>query len=361
MKRIAKPYIMKVKPYQPGRPIDDVKRELGITEVIKLASNESPYGPSPKVLAAILSEAGNVNRYPDGGCFYLRGALSKKLGVAPKQLIFGNGSDEIIFLALRAFVGEGDEVILADPSFLMYGIASNLQGAEIKSVPLKDFRYDLDAMSKEITDKTKIIFLGNPDNPAGTYIPEAAMKSFIEQVPNDVLIFIVEAYYAFVAEEDYPDSLSFLKESDNVIVTRTFSKMYGLAGLRVGYGVATEETVGILERLREPFNINSLAQVAALACLDDEAYYKKIAQQIEEQRQVLYQAFEEMGLSYRKTWTNFILIDVGKPSKEIVQGLLEKGVIVRNMAHWGLDSFIRVTIGTSEENQKLISALKAVV
>lgn len=357
MRSLAKKYILAVKPYVPGKPIDEVKRELGLKDVIKLASNENPYGPSAKVLKAIAKEAKSINRYPDGGCFYLRKALAKRLKVGEEQLIFGNGSDEIIVMAIKAFVEKGENVVVAKPSFLIYDIAARLAGATVKAVPLNNFRYDLAGMKKKIDGKTKIIFIGNPDNPAGTYLTKKEILKFLAEIPKRVLVFFDEAYFEYVRGSDYPDTLKLLKKYKNVIVTRTFSKMYGLAGLRVGYGMAPAETIDVLNRIREPFNVNSIAQAAALACLEDPAYYKDIARKFYEQKNYLYAQFKRLRLSFVESATNFILINVKKDSTKVVQQLLRKGVIVRDMNFWGLKGFIRVTVGTKQENQKLIKAL----
>ncbi len=358
IRQLAKKTIFRVQPYVPGKPIDEVKRELGLKSVIKLASNENPYGPSPKALQALRRAAKDVNRYPDGDCFYLRQALAKKLNVSPKQLIFGNGSDEVIVLAVRVFVNPGDEVIIADPSFLIYGIAAKIADANVKAIPLKDFYYDLEAMKRAVTDKTRIIFLGNPDNPSGKYLTQKQLEDFLSGLREDILIFIDEAYYEYVRARDYVDSLGLLKKHKNIIVTRTFSKMYGLAGLRVGYGIASEETIDCLNRIREPFNVNSLAQAAALAALNDPAYYRALGRKIERQREVLYQGVRKLGLKGVESYTNFVLIDTRQDASRVAKALLAKGVIVRDMSFWGLKQFIRVTIGTEAENKRFLNALR---
>lgn len=359
MKKIANKSILRVKPYVPGKPIEEVKRELGLNGVIKLASNENPFSPSPRVLSAIKKAAGNLNRYPDGSCYYLRRELARRLKVPENQLVFGNGSDEIIVLAVRAFVGPGDEVIVARPSFLIYGIASKIAGAVIKEVALKDFRYDLEAMKKKVSKRTKIIFIGNPDNPCGTYVTKNELTKFLKGLRRDILVFIDEAYYEYVTERDYPDGISLLRRYGNLIVTRTFSKMYGLAGLRVGYGVARPEIIDLLDRVREPFNVNSIAQAAAVECLKNQSYYRRLARQFNRQKEFLYENFGKMGLAFRKSSTNFILIDVKKSSALIARKLMKKGIIVRDMRFWGLRTYIRVTIGTAKENQKLIRVLRS--
>lgn len=357
---MAKERLLKIKPYKPGRPIDEVKRELNLRDVIKLASNENPYPPSPKVLKAIQKEALNINRYPDGGCFYLRQSLTKKLKVDDDQLIFGNGSDEVIIMALRAFVDEGDEVVIAKPSFLVYEIGSKVVGANIKQVPLKNFRYDLDGMSRAVTKKTKVVFIGNPDNPAGTYVTDKELKKFLKSLRKDIIVFVDEAYFEYVKNNDYPDTISLLRQYKNIIISRTFSKMYGLAGLRIGYGIGHPDIIDILNRVREPFNVNSIAQAAALACLKDKKYYNNISKKIEEQRQYLYSKLDDMNLFYMKTVTNFIPIDVQVESKIVTEKLLAKGIIVRDMSFWGLGTFIRISIGTEKENKRFIKTLKKI-
>ena len=361
MKDIVKRSILTVKPYLPGKPIDEVKRELGLKSVIKLASNESPYGPSPKVRKAIIDAAKDINRYPDGGCFSLRQALAKELDVFPSQLIFGNGSDEIIVMAVRAFAGEGDEVVMARPSFLIYEIASRIAGAKIKFVPLKNFRYDLERMEEAVSPRTKIIFIGNPDNPAGTYVTKKQVEDFLRKVRRNVIVFFDEAYFEFVKKSDYPDTIKLLRAHKNIVITRTFSKMYGLAGLRVGYGIADQQIVSILDRVREPFNINSMAQAAALACLRDKSYYEKNLNIIKKEREFLYENFRKMKLPFVDSVTNFILLNVRRNSFQVSQQLLKKGIIIRDMGFWGLDTYIRVTIGTPQENRKFIQALKEVL
>ncbi len=357
----ANQYIFKIKPYVPGKPIEDVKREFGLKSVIKLASNENPYPPSPKVLKAINQAAKDVNRYPDGSCYLLRQALAKKLKLNGNQLIFGNGSDEIIVLAVKAFVGKGDEVVIAKPSFLIYEIASILAGAKLHQVPLKDFRYDLKAMRAKVNQRTKIVFIGNPDNPAGTYITAKQAQDFVKSVPRTTLVFFDEAYFEYVNATDYPDTLNLMKKYPNVMTIRTFSKMYGLAGLRVGYGIASEGIIDMLNRLREPFNINSLAQVAAVAALSDPGYYQDIAKDVYQQRQFLYRSLTGLNLAYVNSFTNFILINVGEDSTKVAQALLRKGVIIRDMNVWGLKGYIRVSIGTAAENKRFINSLAEVL
>jgi histidinol-phosphate aminotransferase len=287
----------------------------------------------------------------------LRRTLARKLNIDDDQLIFGNGSDEIIVLAVKAFAAKGDDVIIAKPSFLIYEIASTLSGARLHQVPLKDFRYDLEAMKAKVNARTKIIFIGNPDNPAGTYVTQHQVEDFLRAVPKSTLVFFDEAYFEYVQARDYPDTLGLMKKYPNLITTRTFSKMYGLAGLRIGYGIAHRDIIDILNRLREPFNVNSIAQAAAVAVLSDEAYYRKIAREVNEQRQYLYHSFENMDIAYEESFTNFILVHVGVDSSQLALALLKKGVIIRDMAAWGLKGYIRVSIGSASENKRFIKTL----
>jgi len=363
MKDRVRPNILNVKQYIPGKPIEEVQRELGLAEVIKLASNENCMGASPKAVAALRKNLDGINRYPDASCFVLRKKIAKALGVGTSSLIFGNGSDEIIGMAIRTFVGDGDEVIIARPTFLMYEIDAALQNAKIKFVPVtSSLKHDLKAMKRAVTDKTKIVFIANPDNPTSTYISKRELDEFFRGLPEKVIVFLDEAYAEFAdsAFSDYPNGIDYLTRP-NVIVARTFSKAYGLAGLRVGYGIASPEIIGYMERTREPFNVNILAQIAATAAVDDTAFLKKTLTHTKREKAFLYAAFRRMGLEYIESATNFILVNVKRDCKEVFNDLLKKGVIVRDMKAWGIDTYVRVTIGTRQENKKLIKALKSIL
>ncbi len=364
MKNRANKNILKIKPYVPGKPIAEVRRAFGLKRVIKLASNENPYGPSPRVLAAITRAAREVNRYPDGNCHELRQALARRMKIAPEQLVFGCGSDEVIVLALRAFVNPGDEVVVAKPSFLVYSIASIAVGAKLVEVPLNGLRYDLEAMKKAVTPRTKIVFIGNPDNPSGQYISKAQVDAFLKGFPEDVLVFFDEAYFEFVSEKDYPDTLALLRKRGNIIVARTFSKLFGLAGLRVGYGAASVEVADVMNRAREPFNVTSIAQAAALAALKDGAYFRKILRVLERERDLVCAGLGKLGargVAYSKGCTNFIQVRLPGDSSATALALMKKGVIVRDMSIWGLRHYIRVTIGTPAENRMFLRALEELV
>ncbi|MBU1888224.1 MAG: histidinol-phosphate transaminase, partial [Candidatus Omnitrophica bacterium] len=276
------------------------------------------------------------------------------------QLVFGNGSDELILLALRAFVEEGDEVVVASPTFLIYEIASRIQGAKIKIVPTRYFRYDLRAMKRAITKNTRIIFIANPDNPNGTYVTRYELEEFLKGLPETLLVFIDEAYFDYVQERDYPNAMDYVSRG-NVIVTRSFSKSYGLAGLRIGYGVSSPEIISYIESVREPFNVNLLAQTAATAALKDKKFLVKVKKITRDGRRFLYAELGKLGLRYIPSVTNFVLFEAGKDASKICKKLMKQGVIVREMNAWGLDNFIRVTVGKEKENKRFIKELKKII
>ncbi len=355
----AKPNLSRVKNYVPGKPLEELEREYGIKNAVKMASNENALGPSPKAMAAIRKTLMNVHRYPEGGCHYLRQKLSRRLGVQPQDLVFGNGSDELLVFGVRAFVGLNDEVVIADPTFLVYEIATNVENGAVIRVPMKDFHYDLDGMLKKISSRTKLIFIANPDNPVGTYISERALKDFLRFVPKQVVVVLDEAYYDFArVKQDYPESLKLLKDHKNLIVTRTFSKAYGLAGLRIGYAVTSPEIAVALNKVREPFNVNSLAQAAAVAALDDSGFLKKTVKTVNDGRTYLVKELQGLGFRPVDTVTNFILFDLKRPAQPVYEALLRQGVIVRPMSGWGLQTFLRVTIGMKKDNRRFIKALR---
>ena len=346
--------------YQPGTPIEEVKRWLKLASDIKLASNENALGPSPKALAALKQAAGDLHRYPDSTCRVLRERLSKRLKVDPASLIFGNGSDELIVLALRAFVDPGDEVVVASPTFLIYELQARACGAQVTVVPLKDFRYDLPAMNAAVSPHTKLVFIANPDNPTGSYVTKRELAAFLRDLPPGTMVFLDEAYYEFVDAADYPQTLGLAAEQP-VIVTRTFSKAYGLAGIRVGYGVAQPSLIAAMNAVREPFNVNSLAQAAAAAALEDAAFLEKTRAMVREGRAYLTKAFDALKLRYVPSAANFILVQLGPRAGEVARALLERGVIVREMSAWKLAGCLRVTIGTMTENRRFVEALKTVL
>ena len=353
--------IMDIRPYVPGKSIELVQKEFGLTDVIKLASNENPLGPSPKAIEAMKDNAHKMFLYPDGYCTDLRNALAEDLDVEPNQLIFGNGSDEIIKLLGETFIQPEDEVIVANPSFSEYDFVCLLMGGVLKKVPLTNHTHDLEKMAEEINEKTKMIFLCNPNNPTGTIVTKEEVDKFLAKVPDTVVIVFDEAYYEYVESTSYPQSLEYLNQcKENIVILRTFSKIHGLAGLRIGYGIAAPRMIQLLERTREPFNVNLMAQKAALVSLLDKEHVQKSRDVNNKGREFLYQAFEDMGLEYIPTQANFVMVDLQKNSKEVFIELQKKGVIIRTGDIFGMDTFIRVTIGTADENERFINTLKGV-
>lgn len=353
--------ILDIKPYVPGKPIEEVKRELGIDDVIKLASNENPLGPSKKAVEAMKEAASGVHIYPHGDCYVLKEALSDRLGVNEEELMFGNGSDDILKFIGEAFVNAGEEVIVAEPSFSEYEFATNVMGGDVVKVPLKDYTHNLSAMLETITAQTKLIFICNPNNPTGTIVTKQEVDSFMAEVPDDVVVVFDEAYKEYVTSDDYPETIDYLADYDNVIILRTFSKIYGLAGLRIGYAVANEELIGYLNRVRPPFEVNSMAQTAAYAALQDQDHLNQSKEVNTEGKKYLYQEFERLGLDYVPTETNFILVDVEKDASEVFADMQKQGVIIRNAQAFGYETMIRVTIGTNKQNQRLINTLEKVL
>ncbi len=349
--------IRSISPYVPGKPIEELERELGITGSIKLASNENPLGPSPKALTAIKKAVEGLNRYPDGSGFYLSQALAAKYGVDLNQIILGNGSNELIELVVRTFVQPGDEIISADPSFVVYKMITQAGGGTNVIVPCRDMRHDLDAMAERITPRTRIIFIANPNNPTGTMNTKAELDRFMERVPDHVIVALDEAYFEYVTHADYPDSLEHLKAGKNILSLRTFSKIYGLAGLRIGYGITTPEIAELMNKVRQPFNTNSLAQIGALAALADRKHVEKSIAINNEGKQFLYQTFQRLGISFIPTETNFIMFETRLDGRELYTALLKQGVIIRPMG----GNRLRVTIGLPEENKRFVSELEKIV
>ena len=357
-----RPELEDLVPYDPGKPIEELEREKGI-KAVKLASNENPLGPSPKAVEAIRQAAFKVNRYPDGACYYLRKKLAKFLGVGEKNIIFGNGSNEIIEILMRTFLEPKDEVVYAWPAFVVYKLISKAMGLKAVEVPLtEDLRHDLDAMAEAITERTKMVFVANPNNPTGTIVKKDEVGRFLSRIPDHVIVVFDEAYYEFACDEpDFPDLKEMAVRGErNLILMRTFSKAYGLAGLRIGYGISNETIIDYMNRVRQPFNVNLLAQEAALAALDDQEHVKKTVELTKEGLSYFYRCFEEMGLEYVPSYANFVLVKVSK-GREVFEKLLDRGVIVRAMDGYSLPEYIRVNVGLPEENEKFINALKQVL
>jgi histidinol-phosphate aminotransferase len=353
--------IKNIVPYPPGKPIEELERELGITGSIKIASNENPLGPSKKAGEAIKNKLSDINRYPDGSCYYLKEKLGKKLGLSMDNFIIGNGSSEIIEFVLRIFVQPGAEVITSEKTFVIYKIVSKIVNAKFTEVPLKNgFYYDLKAIKNAITDKTRVIFLSNPNNPTGTMFGQDEFEEFISDIRDDIIIALDEAYIEYVPESRKINAISYI-DNKNLVILRTFSKAFGLAGLRIGYGIANKEIIGYLSKIRAPFNVNSIAQTAALAALDDDKHVSDSAGLNNTGIKYLYSMFDEMGLEYIRTYTNFILVNVKCSGQELYEKMLRDGVIVRSMKNYGLVDYIRVTIGTKEENERFINSLRKYV
>ncbi len=353
----ANPQLRDLVAYEPGRPIEDVARDLGLepSEIIKLASNENPLGPSPKAVEAMKAVLDQAQLYPDGGGYRLRNAIAEKFGLERENVILGNGSNEIIEFVGHAFLKPGDSIVTAEHAFVVYKLMATLFGAETIEVPDPGFVHDLDAMAKAVRPDTKQLFIANPNNPTGTLVQQEAIDRFMDQVPEHVIVIFDEAYYEFLKEP--PDTLRYVREGRNVIVMRTFSKIQGLASLRIGYGLGPKSLVEVLQKTRQPFNANAVAQAGALAGLLDEAHQERTRQNNDEGIAYLQGVFEEMGLEYVPSYANFVLVKVGN-GDAVFQNLMKRGVIVRAMRGYKLPDWIRVSVGKPEENERFVSELK---
>jgi histidinol-phosphate aminotransferase len=349
--------IQSLSPYVPGKPIEELQRELGLSRVIKLASNENPLGPSPKALAVLAEAAKTLHRYPDGGGFRLRTALADRWKVSLDQVILGNGSDEIIGLLARAFLSPGDEAVMADNTFVIYKMEVTAAHGTPIVVPLKDGRHDLAAMAMAITPRTKLLFVCNPNNPTGTMVSATDIDALMAKVPAHVIVVFDEAYCEYARDPQFPDSLGYVRRGRHAIVLRTFSKIYGLAGLRIGYGVTTTEISGYLNRVRPPFNANSLAQRAALAALGDEEHVARSRAMNQTEMAGVRAGLVALGLQPLPSEANFLYFDAGRDGRALFEALLREGVIVRHIE----GNYVRVTIGLPEENRQFLQALKQVL
>jgi len=361
IERLARKGILNIMSYSPGKSIEEVQKEFGAKRWIKLASNENLLGPSLKAVAAIRKELPNIYLYPEGPCTVLRKALAEKFGISEKMVVISNGADNLILMIANAFVNEGDEVVMADPTFSVYTNVTQIMGGKPIKVKLKDFTHDLDAMFKKVNRRTKLVFVCNPNNPTGTIVSLEAFESFLSHLPKHVIVVLDEAYGDFVEEAFYPNGLDYIKERKQVIVLRTFSKVYGLAGLRIGYALGKEDLVDCLYQVRDPFPVHRLAQVAAVAALKDEDHAIRSIQLIYEGKRYLYKELDKMGLSYVPSQANFVFIDFEKDSEKIFQALLGEGIIIRPGKIWGYPAFGRVTVGRMEDNQRFIKAIKKIL
>ncbi|PTM58691.1 histidinol-phosphate transaminase [Desmospora activa] len=355
----AKSTVQGLPVYQPGKPLEEVKREFGLTEVIKLASNENPFGCSERVWQSLLEERENLALYPEGQAPELRAQLANHLGIEEGRFVFGNGSDEIIQMIARAYLEPGTESVMAKITFPRYDTQVRIEGSRPVTVPLVDGTHDLEAMAAAVNEKTRIVWLCNPNNPTGTYFSEAALRQFLDRIPPQVLVVVDEAYYEYVVAEDYPDTLAFAQSDPRLLVLRTFSKIYGLASFRIGYAIADPAIVMELERVREPFNANRLAQRAALAALGDQGFVQLCKQANRQCMQQIESQLEQWGLSWFPSQANFIMLDTGRSSDEVFQGLLQRGIIVRAGSALGYPTTIRVTVGRPEQNRLFLEGLAA--
>lgn len=363
---LASPGAKALKPYQPGKPIEELQRELGVKDVVKLASNENPLGPSPLVLEAMRTQLLETARYPDGNGFVLKNALAQHLAIHSNQITLGNGSNDVLELIARAFASTDDEIIFSQYAFAIYPIVTQAINAKAVTVPAKGWGHDLDAMLAAINEATKVVFIANPNNPTGTWVNEKTLLQFLENVPRRVIVVMDEAYFEYASDlsmraEGYPNAMRWMPRFPNLIVTRTFSKAYGLAGLRVGYAVSHAGIADLLNRVRQPFNVNQLALAAAAAALKDSDYLRQAIQINCEGLKQLQSGFDAMGLEYIPSCGNFICVDVGASAADIYNGLLREGIIVRPVANYNMPNHLRISVGLSNENERFLKALTKVM
>jgi histidinol-phosphate aminotransferase len=357
-------WISNVPVYEPGRPIEEVARELGfddIAGIIKVASNENELGPSPKALKAMAAAATEMNRYPDGGCFYLKENLAGKLGVKPQNLLFGNGSNELIEFLGHVYLGPGANLVMSEGAFVVYRLVAMLFNAKVIATPMKKFAHDLDAMLAAVTPETRMVIICNPNNPTGTIVTPEEIKAFLKKLPPQVLAVFDEAYFELMPDESKPDLIKEIQKGrENVVVLRTFSKAYGLAGLRIGYAVGHEKLIGLLNRVRQPFNVNAMALAAAFAALDDDKHLEKTRKTNFQGLELFMDGFCELGLEFVPSYANFILVKTGN-GRKVFGELQKKKVIVRPMDGYGLPEWIRITVGTPAQNRAVLKALKEIL
>ncbi len=358
---LALPGVQALSPYEPGKPIEELQRELGLDEVVKLASNESPLGCGPCALKAVGGALNELARYPDGGGFNLKQALSRNLGVGTDCLTLGNGSNDVLELVARAFLSPQHEALFSEHAFAVYPLVTQAIGAQAVVSPARDWGHDLEAMAARISARTRVIFIANPNNPTGTWVDRETLEAFLDAVPATTLVVLDEAYFEYVAEATYPDGVSYLSRYPNLIVTRTFSKAHGLAGLRVGYGISSPEVADLLNRVRQPFNVNSVALAAATAALSDTGHLARSVAANAEGMAQLEAGIQTLELPCIPSVGNFLAIDVGRPGRNVYQALLRKGVIVRPVEAYGMPQHLRVSIGLKAENDRFLEALEDVL
>lgn len=361
MKKLIRDNVLKIEQYEPGKPIEVLQRELSLKgEICKLASNENPLGPSPMAIDAIKKSLAEGNFYPDNSCYLLRERLAKNLGLSPENLVIGNGTTELIYLMGVAFLNPGEAFVMSESSFIMGKIVAQVMNSHLIEVSLKEYRHDLDAVLRAIDKDTKIVYLDNPMNPIGTMMTGEEVSKFMDRIPEDVVVAFDEAYFEYVNKEAFPNTLRYVEEGRNVIVFRTFSKLFGLAGFRVGYCLAKEDFIDAFRRVSPPFAVNRFAQVGAAAALKDKQHIRKTKEMNESGKKFLYENFEKMSVFYIPSETNFVTIDVKTDAKKVSEELQERGVIVRPLTMYGKPTFLRVTIGTPQQNKKFIDAFKQI-
>ena len=358
---LAVPGVRGLEPYQPGKPVEELEREYGVRDAVKLASNENPLGPSPRALAALERAAPSIARYPDGGGFALKQAIARHHAVAPECVTLGNGSNDILELAARCFVAAGDEVVFSQHAFAVYPIVTQAVGGRAAAVPARDWGHDLDAMLRAVNERTKLVFIANPNNPTGTWLGRTALARFLAAVPKRVIVVLDEAYFEYVEEPDYPNGMEWIGRFPNLLVARTFSKAYGLAGLRVGFGVSDAALADLLNRVRQPFNVSSLAQAAAAAALEDSEHLERSRQVNREGMRQLADGFRALGLGHIPSVGNFVSVQLPVAGRKVYEGLLREGVIVRPVANYGMPNHLRITVGLPHENSRFLKALGRVL
>jgi len=361
MIKLIRDNISKIQPYEPGKPIEVLRRELALEgEISKLASNENPLGPSPLAIKAVKKSLEEGHLYPDNSCYQLRARLAEHLGVSPQNLCLGNGTTELILLIGMTFLNPRETFVMSESSFIMGKLVAQVMDSRLIEVPLEDYRHDFESILKATTSDTKIIYLDNPMNPIGTMATEGEVSRFMENVPDDVLVIFDEAYYEYVDQENFPDTLKFIEEGKNVIVLRTFSKLYGLAGFRVGYCLANEGFIEAIKKVSPPFSVNRFAQIGASAALEDKEHIRKTKEMNETGKKFLYEHLEKMSVFYIPSETNFVTLDVKTDADRISEELQKKGVIVRTLAMYGKPTFLRITIGTLEQNKRFVKTFKQI-
>ncbi len=357
LKSLALPGVQHLQPYQGGKPVEELERELGISDVIKLASNENPLGLSTKAREAVDRVLKDGARYPDGNGYYLKNALARHLDVDVNQLTLGNGSNDVLELLARAFLGQQHNAVVAEHAFVVYQLVITAQNARAVIVPARQWGHDLESMANAVDNQTRLLFIANPNNPTGTWVPLSSVEALLKSVPPHVLVVLDEAYYEYVDEAGYGSALEFIGQYPNLVVTRTFSKAYGLAALRVGYAVSHPDVADILNRLRQPFNVNGLALAAAQAVLADDEYLQKSIEMNRQGYRQLITGFEKLGLDYIPSAGNFVAVQVPGDATELYRSLLQQGIIVRPIALYGMPNHLRVSIGLPEENERFLNTL----